>query len=174
MGKLSAAAQRIEDEVTRRRRAYFANTGTYSEEMLFSDTGGSSTSAAASKVVTIADAAKACGLSEQDMRERVTGRCKLTVVNGELSATQGDLQTIANAGVIPKPSDVVKAKQQSAAADKPADVKVDGRTASMAAAIGVDVSSPKSADHVEQTAPAVTAKARPRRRLGQPRRWSQP
>jgi hypothetical protein len=173
MSKLSAEAQKIEDEITRRRRAYFASTGTHTDEMLFSTDAGSSTGPAASKVVTIKSAAEACGLSEQDMRERVTGRCKLKVINGKLAATQGDLQTMANAGVIPKPSDVVKARESSAAAAKPAtDSKADRRTQQMADALAIDVAPVTPAEPVEQQAHAVTVKARPRRRLGAPRRWS--
>jgi hypothetical protein len=177
MSKLSPAAQKIEDEITRRRRAYFASTGTHTDEMLFSADGGSSTgSGAASKIVTIKAASEACGLSEDVMLERVTGRCKLQVIDGELAATQGDLQTMANAGVIPKPSDVVKAREQSATAAKPAtDAKADQRTQQMADALAIDVAPVAPAEPVEQQpqVQAVTAKARPRRRLGQPRRWSQ-
>jgi hypothetical protein len=159
MNKLSAAAQQIEDDIARRRASYFSRTGTHGEEFLFSTDAGSSTSSAASKVVTIKSAAEACGLSEQDMRDRVAGRCKLKVIDGELSATQGDLQTIANAGVIPKPSDVVKAKERTAAADKPAtDSVVDRRTQQMADALAIDVSPVTPAEPIEQQALAVTAK----------------
>ena len=181
MSKLSAAAKRTEQMIAARRAAYFGGTGSHTDAMLFStDTGGSSPSStnSASKVVTIAKAAEACGLPEDVMRERVAGRCPLKVVDGELSATQGHLQQLANDGVIPKPSDVEKAAKQTAAADRPAtDPKAEKRTASMADALAIDASPTTPTDPVPPRSQpqfhGVTAKPRQRRRLGQPRRWGQ-
>jgi hypothetical protein len=144
--------------------------------IIFSADAGSSTSSAASKVVTIKAAAEACGLTEDVMRERVAYRCKLKVVNGELSATQGDLSQLAEAGVIPRPSEVAKAAKQTPATDRHAtDPTTEAKTARMADALAIDVGGKpaESEPSTPQQFTTVSATERPSRRLGAPRRWGQ-
>jgi hypothetical protein len=123
------------------------------EAFLFSaDAGGSSTSSPV-KDVRVSEAAQAVGLSEADLRMRITGRCRLKLKDGELVVSNAELQRLANAGTIPKPSEVRKAAKQSATIEHPStDAAADQRTAAMADALAIDLD-PSEQTEAEPSSP---------------------
>jgi hypothetical protein len=129
--------------------------------------------------IPVAKAAEQAGMSEDDLSARLVGRARLKVVNGDLVVPLADLRELAKDGAIPKPSE--RSEQTPKPTPDPLAVPTDAaaerRSASMGAALGIDVAGVKPANAAEPKTPqqfqTATATERPSRRLGAPRRWGQ-
>lgn len=170
----------------------------------FSDDGGSTgRTPSANDGVHVAEAARQAGISEDDLRERLIGKCRLRVVDGELVARRGDLQRLAASGSIPSPSKAdaerataaaigtdsastdpaVEARTRRAAeaigAARPEPTDIDRRADAVAATIGVERERSSMATETKPEPPQaagvqrITADDRTSHRIGQPRRWGQ-
>lgn len=155
------------------------------------------------QAIKLADAAEQAGLSEEEMTTRLVGRARLKMHEGELFVSQADLNRMAKDGSIPKPSErgktdrMLEQIEANAASDPETDrrtkavaesigVELGGeskrtteqdRTASVAAAIGLDLDPMRKPDNgdQDQASGVTTAKAGDRKpyRLGAPKRWSE-
>jgi hypothetical protein len=122
----------------------------------------------------ISAAAKRFGLAEQELTERLIGRAKMQIVDGELLIRNADLSRMVSEGTLPDPAQTKQVDQAIAEIEgrKAADPAVEARTQGIADALGVDLGTgtkPKSG-----SGGTVRVKAdQESRRLGRPRRWSE-
>ena len=127
--------------------------------------------------ISLEAAAKASGLSEEELQGRLIGRAKLGMHEGRLMVRVSDLDKLVEAGTVPRPSEVARVAQATATAEgKPTrDQAVEDRISAMGKALGIDTSpAPKAEKNDDPASGQVfAASGRPHRRLGQPRRWGE-
>jgi hypothetical protein len=126
------------------------------------------------KAIPVIRAAEQAGLSEGDLTDRLVGRARLKVVNGELVVPLADLRELAKDGSIPRPAEKTTTKQTTDPLAVPTDPTVERKTAAMAGALGIEAAPPNPAKPIAQAGiHRATATDRPSRRLGAPRRWGE-
>ncbi|MEZ5076969.1 MAG: hypothetical protein R2725_05960 [Solirubrobacterales bacterium] len=90
------------------------------ESITFSDPGStysevpSSQSSRAEDGIRLTEAARASGLSEDEMTSRLLGRAKIAIVKGDRIVRRGDLERLASEGVVPKPLAVERSRKVAA------------------------------------------------------------
>lgn len=89
--------------------------------------------------ITVADAAKQAGLSEDELRARLIGRARLKMVDGELVVSVADLNRLADVGTVPKRNEREKVERMAAEIEgRPGrDSAANARTDRMAKTLGM-------------------------------------
>jgi hypothetical protein len=142
--------------------------------MLFSDSGTPSGTVRVS-ASKLSNAAGRFGLTEQELTERLIGRAKMQVVDGELLIRNADLSRLVSQGTLPDPAQRKQVDDAVAEIEgrRAADPATEARSAAVADALGVDLGTGSKAKPGSGGGTVrVKADAEPRR-LGRPRRWSE-
>lgn len=195
------ANRKVHGEHRRRRQPAPAPRPRRRERIELSDPPSPSPQPRSAAGITITDAAKQAGLSEDELRSRLIGRARLKMVDGELVVSVADLNRLADTGTVPKRSERRKVERMAAeiegkpGRDPAAEARTDrmaktlgiegdgvsqdvaDRSAKVADSLGVEIAKPDQGGE-QKAAPSsgvVIAKATERKpyRLGRPKRWGE-